>query len=168
MMKQPKQYKPRILSLDIERAPSLGTFWDQGKQYVSADQMLEESYVLTWQAKWQHGSWHHGNLNTEGHAKMIRRIHALIGKADIGTPEGFKAAYAQYVAGGWPALNASPDEGGQGLPIIVNQCLYEMLNSANQAWTMYPGLSHGAHSALLAHGTDAQKKTYLPKLVTGE
>lgn len=83
MPKQPEQYKPRILSLDIERAPSLGTFWDQGKQYVSADQMLEESYVLTWQAKWQHGSWHHGNLNAEGHDKIIRRIHALIGKADI-------------------------------------------------------------------------------------
>jgi alkylation response protein AidB-like acyl-CoA dehydrogenase len=51
---------------------------------------------------------------------------------------------------------------------VVNQCLYEMLNSANQAWTMYPGLSHGAYEALHAHGTDEQKKTYLPKLTSGE
>ena len=50
----------------------------------------------------------------------------------------------------------------------MNQCLYEMLNSANQAWTMYPGLSHGAYEALHAHGTDEQKATYLPKLTSGE
>ena len=51
---------------------------------------------------------------------------------------------------------------------MVNQCFYEMLNSANQAWTMYPGLSHGAYEALHAHGTDEQKKIYLPKLTSGE
>ena len=58
--------------------------------------------------------------------------------------------------------------GGQGLPIVLNQCFYEMLNSANQAWTMYPGLTHGAYEALHAHGTDFQKKTILPKLTNGE
>ncbi len=51
---------------------------------------------------------------------------------------------------------------------MVNQCLYEMMNSANQAWTMYPGLSHGAYECLKAHGTDVQKSTYLPKLTSGE
>src|SRR5690606_24177576 len=56
----------------------------------------------------------------------------------------------------------------QGLPMLVNQAVYEMLNAANQAWTMYPGLSHGAHAALEAHGTEWQKKTYLPKLTSGE
>ncbi|WP_234193052.1 acyl-CoA dehydrogenase C-terminal domain-containing protein [Pseudacidovorax sp. NFM-22] len=86
----------------------------------------------------------------------------------VTTPKGFKDAYAQYVEGGWPALSCDPQFGGQGLPHTVNQCVYEMLNSANQAWTMYPGLSHGAYEALVAHGTDAQKKTYLPKLVSGE
>ncbi len=86
----------------------------------------------------------------------------------VTTPKGFKEAYAQYVEGGWPALSCDPQFGGQGLPHTVNQCLYEMLNSANQAWTMYPGLSHGAYEALVAHGTDEQKKTYLPKLVSGE
>jgi len=87
---------------------------------------------------------------------------------EVKTPEGFKAAYEQYVQGGWPALSADPQYGGQGLPVVVNQCLYEMLNSANQAWTMYPGLTHGAYEALHAHGTDAQKNLYLPKLTSGE
>ncbi|HQS33686.1 MAG TPA: acyl-CoA dehydrogenase C-terminal domain-containing protein [Polaromonas sp.] len=87
---------------------------------------------------------------------------------EVTAPKGFKQAYAQYVEGGWPALSCDPEYGGQGLPFVVNQCFYEMLNSANQAWTMYPGLSHGAYEALHAHGTEAQKKLYLPKLVSGE
>jgi alkylation response protein AidB-like acyl-CoA dehydrogenase len=87
---------------------------------------------------------------------------------EVKTPDGFKAAYDQYVQGGWPALSADPEFGGQGLPVVVNQCFYEMLNSANQAWTMYPGLTHGAYEALHAHGTDAQKALYLPKLTSGE
>lgn len=87
---------------------------------------------------------------------------------EVKTPTGFKDAYAKYVEGGWPALSCDPAFGGQGLPFVVNQCLFEMLNSANQAWTMYPGLSHGAYEALVAHGTEEQKKTYLPKLTSGE
>ena len=87
---------------------------------------------------------------------------------EVTAPKGFKEAYAQYVEGGWAALSCDPAYGGQGLPFLVNQCFYEMLNSANQAWTMYPGLSHGAYEALHAHGTDAQKQLYLPKLVSGE
>ena len=87
---------------------------------------------------------------------------------EVTPPKGFKEAYAKYVEGGWAALSCDPEYGGQGLPFVVNQCFYEMMNSANQAWTMYPGLSHGAYEALHAHGTDAQKKLYLPKLVSGE
>jgi alkylation response protein AidB-like acyl-CoA dehydrogenase len=87
---------------------------------------------------------------------------------EVKTPKGFKEAYAKYVEGGWAALSADPAYGGQGLPVVINQCFYEMLNSANQAWTMYPGLSHGAYEALKAHGTDEQKSTYLPKLTSGE
>ncbi len=86
----------------------------------------------------------------------------------VTTPKGFKEAYAQYVAGGWPALSSDPEFGGQGLPLVVNQCFYEMMNSANQAWTMYPGLTHGAYAALHTHGTDEQKQTYLAKMVSGE
>ena len=86
----------------------------------------------------------------------------------VTAPTGFKEAYAKYVEGGWPALAIEPAYGGQGLPLVVNQCFYEMLNSANQAWTMYPGLSHGALECLHAHGTETQKQLYLPKLTSGE
>jgi len=86
---------------------------------------------------------------------------------EVKPPTGFKDAYAQYVAGGWPALSCDPAYGGQGLPHIVNQCMFEMMNSANQAWTMYPGLSHGAYECLHTHGTEEQKKLYLGKLTSG-
>ncbi|MFT3957364.1 MAG: acyl-CoA dehydrogenase C-terminal domain-containing protein [Piscinibacter sp.] len=87
---------------------------------------------------------------------------------EVKAPKGFKEAYAKYVEGGWPALSCDPAYGGQGLPHVVNQSFYEMLNSSNQAWTMYPGLSHGAYEALHAHGSDAQKALYLPKLTSGQ
>ncbi len=86
----------------------------------------------------------------------------------VATPAGFKEAYRQYVDAGWPALSCDPAYGGQGLPIVVNNALYEMLNSSNQAWTMYTGLSHGAYECLHAHGTPQQKQLYLPKIVSGE
>jgi alkylation response protein AidB-like acyl-CoA dehydrogenase len=86
----------------------------------------------------------------------------------VTTPKGFKEAYKQYVEGGWAALSCDPDFGGQGLPIVINNSFYEMLNSSNQAWSMYPGLSHGAYECLHAHGSDEQKQLYLPKLVSGE
>jgi alkylation response protein AidB-like acyl-CoA dehydrogenase len=86
----------------------------------------------------------------------------------VTTPKGFKVAYEKYVEGGWPALSTDTAYGGQGLPHLLNQCLYEMMNSANQAWTMYPGLSHGAYECLHEHGTDEQKQLYLPKLSSGQ
>ncbi|SEA14622.1 acyl-CoA dehydrogenase C-terminal domain-containing protein [Acidovorax soli] len=99
--------------------------------------------------------------DTEG-CTLDKTTHAVT------TPQGFKEAYAKYVEGGWAALSCDPAYGGQGLPFVVNQCFYEMMNSANQAWTMYPGLSHGAYECLHAHGTEEQKKIYLPKLTSGE
>jgi hypothetical protein len=90
-----------------------------------------------------------------------------LGDGAVQTPAGFKEAYRQYVEAGWPALACDAAHGGQGLPIFVNNALYEMMNSANQAWTMYPGLSHGAYECLHAHGTPAQQAIYLPKLVSG-
>jgi alkylation response protein AidB-like acyl-CoA dehydrogenase len=87
---------------------------------------------------------------------------------EVKPPAGFKDAYQKFVAAGWPALACDPEFGGQGLPTVVNNSFYEMMNSANQAWTMYPGLSHGAYECLKAHGTPQQKELYLPKLVSGE
>ena len=87
---------------------------------------------------------------------------------EVTAPKGFKEAYQQYVEGGWPALSCDPQYGGQGQPMVMNTCVFEMLNSANQAWTMYTGLAHGAYAALHAHGSEQQKKLYLPKLTSGE
>ena len=86
----------------------------------------------------------------------------------VTTPQGFKQAYQQYIEGGWAALACEPEYGGQGLPQTLNQVFFEMANAANQAWTMYPGLTHGAYECLHAHGTEEQKTLYLPKLTSGE
>jgi alkylation response protein AidB-like acyl-CoA dehydrogenase len=87
---------------------------------------------------------------------------------EVSTPAGFKQAYRQFCEAGWPSLSCDPAFGGQGLPAAVAVCFAEMQNSANQAWTMYPGLTHGAYEALHAHGTPEQKSMFLPKLVSGE
>src|ERR1700754_1925734 len=75
----------------------------------------------------------------------------------VKTPTGFKAAYAQYVEGGWPGLGAHTEYGGQGLPAVVNLAVSEMSSAANMAFAMYPGLTHGAYSAIHNGGSDAQK-----------
>lgn len=85
----------------------------------------------------------------------------------VRTPSGFKEAYAQYAAGGWTGIAADPQYGGQGLPEAVRFVFEEMLCSANLSFSMYPGLSHGAYSALMSHGSDELKTRYLPKLVDG-
>lgn len=86
----------------------------------------------------------------------------------VTTPSGFRDAYRLLVEGGWPSLVASPDYGGQGLPGLLGVIFNEMVSGANMAFGMYPGLSHGAYSALLHHGTADLKQIYLPKLVSGE
>lgn len=86
----------------------------------------------------------------------------------VTTPEGFKEAYQQYVEGGWPSLSHEEAFGGQGLPESLGMMVTEMVASANWAWSMYPGLSHGAMNTIELHGTDEQKQTYLTKLVSGE
>ncbi len=83
-------------------------------------------------------------------------------------PPAFRQAYQQYVDGGWPALSLHPEHGGQGLPETLNQVLFEMLNSANQAWTMYPGLVHHAALCVQAYGSPAHKAQVLPLLVSGK
>ncbi len=87
---------------------------------------------------------------------------------EVTTPKGFKEAYKRYVDDGWAALACNPIYGGQGLPLALNNSFYEMINSANQAWSMYPGLGHGAYECLQEHGTEEQKNLYLPKLTSGE
>ena len=86
---------------------------------------------------------------------------------DVTTPEGFKAAYAQYVDGGWPGLTASPEHGGQGLPHVIGTVVSEMINGANLAWGNFPLLSHGAVEALRQHGEDWQREVFLKPLIEG-
>jgi alkylation response protein AidB-like acyl-CoA dehydrogenase len=87
---------------------------------------------------------------------------------EVSTPRGYREAYQAFVAAGWPALACDPQVGGQGLPHAINAVLHEMLNSANHAWNMYPGLLHGAYECLMAHATPELKERYLPKIVSGE
>lgn len=86
----------------------------------------------------------------------------------VRTPPGFRSAYRAFVDAGWPALACDPTDGGQGLPKLVEAALYEMLVSANHAWTMYPALLHGAYRTLRAHAGDALRERYLPRVASGE
>ena len=86
----------------------------------------------------------------------------------VRTPKGFKAAWDEMAAGGWMGLDADPEYGGQGMPHLLNTATGELFSTANMAFQMYVGLSHGAASALAVHGSDDQKQTYLPKIYSGE
>ncbi len=102
-------------------------------------------------------------LNAVGDAEGCRWEEGV-----VTTPTGFKDAYQKFVASGWPSLSADPQYGGQGLPHSLGTIVSEMSGTANWAWAMYPGLSHGAHNTITAHGSEEQKQTYLTKLTTGE
>ncbi|MDG1376096.1 MAG: acyl-CoA dehydrogenase C-terminal domain-containing protein [Yoonia sp.] len=86
----------------------------------------------------------------------------------VRTPTGFKAAFDQVRAGGWTSMDCDEVYGGQGLPYLMSMAALEPSVSANMAFNMYQGLTHGAYSAINVHGTDAQKQKYLPKMVTCE
>ena len=83
-------------------------------------------------------------------------------------PPGFKAAYQTFWQSGWPALASSSEDGGQGLPAVLEAMLYEMLSAANHGWTMAPGLLHGAYECIKHHASNELKAQYLEKVATGE
>ena len=84
------------------------------------------------------------------------------------TPTGFKEAFEQVKEGGWTGLDMPEEYGGQNMPYVLGTAVGEMFSGSNQAFTMYQGLTHGAASAILAHGSEEQKNTYLPKMVSCE
>ena len=86
----------------------------------------------------------------------------------VRTPSGFVEAYKGFCEGGWAAMASAPEHGGQGMPAIAATLVQEMLCSANTAFGLYPGLSHGAYLALSQHGSEELKQTYLPNIVSGK
>ncbi len=86
---------------------------------------------------------------------------------EVKTPSGFREAYQQFVAAGWPSMCNDSAFGGQGLPESLGSLMNESVGTANWAWGMYPGLSHGAMRTIAQHGTEEQRQTYLSKLVEG-
>ncbi|MBA4751876.1 MAG: acyl-CoA dehydrogenase C-terminal domain-containing protein [Sphingopyxis sp.] len=86
----------------------------------------------------------------------------------VTTPKGFKEAYKAYSEAGWGLLTAPEEFGGQGLPHVLGFPVEEYRNAANQAFAMYPGLTQGATAAILVKGSDAQKATYVPRMIAGE
>jgi alkylation response protein AidB-like acyl-CoA dehydrogenase len=128
---------------------------ETGRELI--DQVLEEGARFTTEVLLP--------INQSGDAEGCKLDTAT---HEVTTPKGFAAAYKQFVDSGWAALACDPKFGGQGLPVVLNNAFFEMLNSCNQAWSMYPGLTHGAYECLHAHGTPEQQAIYLPTLTSGE
>lgn len=93
---------------------------------------------------------------------------AILKAGRVLTPPGFVQAYEQFRDNGWPAIGGDVEFGGQGLPASIELAVTEMWSGANLAWRTYSGLSAGAALALKAHGDEALKRSYMPKLVSGE
>jgi alkylation response protein AidB-like acyl-CoA dehydrogenase len=140
--------------LQLERYANLPAFADASMDVV--EQVLEEAGRFTAEVL--------APLNSVGDKEGCRWSPDFT----VATPTGFREAYAQLVEAGWPALGAKQAFGGQELPHVVNVAVNEMISGANMAFGMYPGLTHGAYSAILAAGTDAQKALYLPMLASGQ
>ena len=100
-------------------------------------------------------------LNASGDAEGCHLENGV-----VRTPKGFDSAFRAMKDGGWTALDCDPAYGGQGMPYVLATAVGEVFVSANMAFNMYQGLTHGAYSAIHAHGTDDQKATYLPKMVS--
>ncbi|MDG1281253.1 MAG: acyl-CoA dehydrogenase C-terminal domain-containing protein [Pseudorhodobacter sp.] len=100
-------------------------------------------------------------LNASGDKEGCRLENGV-----VHTPKGFDKAFAAMKEGGWTALDCDPEYGGQGLPYLMGTAVGEIFVSANMAFNMYQGLTHGAYSAIHAHGTPEQKAKYLPKMVS--
>jgi 3-(methylthio)propanoyl-CoA dehydrogenase len=135
--------------------PEVARFYGEQAAPDVVQQVLEEAGKLASQVL--------APLNAAGD-----RDGAHLENGVVRTPAGFKEAYKTYVDGGWNGVPFAPEFGGQGLPWAVAMPVQEMWQSANLSWALNPLLTIGAVEALSEHGTDEQKRLYLPKLVSGE
>jgi alkylation response protein AidB-like acyl-CoA dehydrogenase len=96
------------------------------------------------------------------------QVGAQFKAGQVTMPPGFKDAYQTFWQAGWASLSTATDDGGQGLPAVLESVLYEWLSAANHGWTMAPGLLHGAYECIKHHASDALKEQFLTKVGTGE
>jgi alkylation response protein AidB-like acyl-CoA dehydrogenase len=136
--------------LDVKNS-SIPGYADLDADFLSA--ILEEAGKITSQVL--------APLNAVGDQEGCRFENGV-----LRTPAGFKDAFEKVKEGGWTGIECDPEFGGQGLPYLVGTAVGEMFASSNMAFGMYQGLTHGAYSAIHVHGTEAQKQTYLPNMVS--
>ncbi len=155
------QYKAPLRDLQFVRDEMLGAtaFFETTEQWSEATSELAEA-INTECAKFSEETLLPLNAtgDTEG---------CTWNDGEVATPTGFKEAFAQYVEGGWPSMEGSPEYGGQNLPKTLTLPVNEFIGTANWSWSMYPGLSQGAIHTITDHGTEDQKQVYLTKLVEG-
>ncbi|MFM0754436.1 acyl-CoA dehydrogenase [Paraburkholderia strydomiana] len=138
---------------DLEQIATLPGFEDANLDTAQA--VLEESAKLCGEVL--------APLNVEGDRNPSSWKDGVV----TATP-GFKEAFRQFGEGGWQGVQHPVDYEGQGLPKLIATACIEMLNASNLSFALCPLLTDGAIEALLTAGTDAQKQTYVPKLVSGE
>jgi alkylation response protein AidB-like acyl-CoA dehydrogenase len=157
MSYQPDESSSRFLLMDVLQADrQLGELAPFAEHDASLmEQVLSEaaSFVAAKVAP----------LNRSGDEQGL-----VFDRGHVRTPAGFASAYQDFWQAGWAGLSSAPEDGGQGLPELLNQVLYEWLSAANIAWTMAPGLLHGAYECVKHHATPDVQAAFLPKLATGE
>jgi alkylation response protein AidB-like acyl-CoA dehydrogenase len=155
---QPDTADSAFILLDVLRSPAALSDLPALAEHADSDlmrQVLDEAGKFVGEVI--------APLNREGD-----EIGARFKDGTVTTPPGFRDAYQAFWQAGWPALSASEEDGGQGLPAVLEAMLYEMLSAANHGWTMAPGLLHGAYECIKHHASDELKATYLEKVATGE